>query len=131
MTIEPRPDHQPEHARPPRSAQIVARVRRDVAGLRPMLTRPPTLPDLLEHARRGEWTTVTTGWRRSLMMVWVCTVAAAAAAVGYGLAWAAQRPLRLATTVLLLLLLGSAADQVPVLRVIVPDLLSIPAWGGG
>ena len=90
--------------------------------------RPNSLQELLAIAQRGAWTSATGGWLRTLAVVHVWTVQAPLLIVGCFLAWAARTPGRCWTVFPLVLTLATALNLIPVVKLLVPDWLTWPAW---
>jgi hypothetical protein len=85
-----------------------------VRDLRFVRERPPSLLDHLAYAHRGEWTEEIDGPRRHAGLVYAWLVAIPLSTVAYLLAWAAARPGRFGSVVVVAVLVTNAIGQIPV-----------------
>uniref|UniRef100_UPI003F496300 hypothetical protein n=1 Tax=Saccharothrix espanaensis TaxID=103731 RepID=UPI003F496300 len=88
----------------------------------------PSLADVVAYAARAEWTIRTSGWQRTAAKTYTYLIAIPVICAARTVAWAVERPAKLGFLVLLLLVTGTAAAQIPLLGMIVPDLVDITSW---
>lgn len=98
------------------------------AELRFVHEQPASLKQSLALARQGAWTTTRTGPLRRAAVVHVWCIQVPVLVIGALIAWAARTPGRLWTVALLVLTVATALDQIPVVRLFVPEFLTWPYW---
>jgi len=90
--------------------------------------QPASLEQSLALARQGAWTTTQAGPLRRAAVVHVWCIQAPVLVIGALIAWAARTPGRLWTVALLVLTVATALDQIPVVRLLIPEFLTWPYW---
>lgn len=101
------------------------RVRGAFADLRFVSVRPPSLLEHLAYARRGEWTEEIDGARRHAALVFAWLVAVPVSTVAYLAVWAAARPSRFFSALVVALLVANALAQVPAVGWLIPGWVKL------
>jgi hypothetical protein len=95
------------------------------ADLRFASVRPPSLLEHLAYARRGEWTEEIDGAGRHAALVFAWLVAIPVSTVAYLAAWAAARPSRFFSALVVGLLVANALAQVPAVGWLIPGWVKL------
>lgn len=94
-----------------------------------LVTEPqPSLADRIDYSANGPWTTQVAGRSRSLHKLYTYVVAVPTTAVAYTVAWAAERPARLAALLTIVVVLSTALNMIPLINAVIPDWLSLTTW---
>lgn len=96
------------------------RVRTGMSELRFVSQRPPSLLEHVAYAQRGEWTDEIDGGRRHTAVLFAWLIAIPVSTVAYFAAWAAARPGRFLSVVVVGMLVSTALAQIPGLEWLIP-----------
>ncbi len=88
----------------------------------------PPLIDRIRYSTTGEWTAQETGPARTAHKAFTYAVTVPITVLAYIIAWAVERPMRFLFALLCVLVIGTAAAQLPLVEIVVPDAVNMTAW---